>query len=224
GVALRFEQAATVAVTGAPAIVTLDGRPSDWGLAIYVPPGAIIDVGPALIGVRSYLAAAGGLAVDRMLGSASTDLLSGLGPTPLATGDVLAIGPATGPPPAVDFAPYPPPAGEIELAIRLGPRDDWLTAAGLATLENGSWSVSPDSNRIALRLSGPPVERSRSDELPSEGIVLGAVQSLPDGQLVVFLADHPTTGGYPVVAVVDRASLGACAQARPGSVVRFRRR
>lgn len=223
GVSLRFEQATTVAVTGAQATVSVDGTPSSWGLPLYVPAGAILDVGPALAGVRSYLALAGGLAVDRVLGSASTDLLSGVGPAPLTPGVVLPIGAPYGPPAAVDIAPYPPPRDEIELAIRLGPRDDWLSAGGIATLESGSWSVSTDSNRIALRLSGPPVERSRTDELPSEGLVLGAVQSLPDGQLVVFLADHPTTGGYPVVAVVDRSSLDACAQARPGTTVRFRR-
>ena len=223
GVSLRFGQATTVAVTGAPASVSVDGSPSDWGLPLHVPAGAVVDVGPAHSGVRSYLAVAGGFAVERVLGSASTDLLSGLGPSPLVTGDVLPIGPPSAPAPAVDFAPYPPPGGDMELAIRLGPRDDWLSAAGIATLDGGTWCVSTDSNRIALRLSGPPVERSRNDELPSEGLVLGAIQSLPDGQLVVFLADHPATGGYPVVAVVDRASLDACAQARPGSVVRFRR-
>ncbi|MCL2394134.1 MAG: biotin-dependent carboxyltransferase family protein [Acidimicrobiaceae bacterium] len=223
GVSLRLERATTVAVTGAQAAVSVDGAPSDWGLPVHVPAGATVDVGPALSGVRSYLAVAGGLAADRVLGSASTDLLSGLGPAPLVTGDVLRIGAPTAPAPAVDLAPYPPPPHEIELAIRLGPRHDWLSAAGVATLDEGTWSVSTDSNRIALRLSGPPVERSRNDELPSEGLVLGAIQSLPEGELVVFLADHPTTGGYPVVAVVDRASLDACAQARPGSLVRFRR-
>jgi biotin-dependent carboxylase-like uncharacterized protein len=224
GVGLLFEQPATVAVTGAAAPVSVDGAPADWGLPVYVPASAIVEVGRAAVGVRSYVAIAGGLAVERVLGSASTDLLSGLGPDPLAPGDVLPIGPPSGLPPAIDLAPYPAPDGEIELDIRLGPRHDWLSAEGIATLESGTWSVAPESNRIALRLSGPPADRSRYDELPSEGLVLGGIQSLPDGQLVVFLADHPTTGGYPVVAVVDRASLGACAQARPGSLVHFRRR
>lgn len=223
GVGLRFEQATTVAVTGAQAAVTVDGAPADWGMPLYVPAGAQLDVGPAEVGVRSYLAVAGGISVDQVLGSASTDLLSGLGPAPLATGDVLTVGSPSGSPPVVDLAPYPPPTGEIELAIRLGPRHDWLSAEGIATLGSATWSVSPASNRIALRLTGPAVARSRNDELPSEGLVLGGIQSLPDGQLVVFLADHPTTGGYPVVAVVERTSLGACAQARPGSTVRFRR-
>ncbi len=78
------------------------------------------------------------------------------------------------------------------------------------------------SNRIGVRLEGPRVERAVSGELPSEGLVWGAVQLLPDGNLVIFLADHPTTGGYPVIAVVDPAGFSACAQAAPGSTVTFR--
>jgi allophanate hydrolase subunit 2 len=135
---------------------------------------------------------------------------------------VLALGGPGGPPPAIDMAPYPLPGDRAELRIHAGPRRDWLSASGVATLTGATWTVSPDSNRIALRLQGAPVERARRDELASEGIVLGAVQSLPDGGLVVFLADHPTTGGYPVVAVVDPGCLGACAQARPGSAVTLR--
>jgi biotin-dependent carboxylase-like uncharacterized protein len=222
GVALTFDFDAVVAVTGALAPVTVDGAPAAWSLAIYLRAGQRLEVGRAERGVRNYVAIAGGVQVDAVLGSASRDLLSGLGAAPLAAGDVLAVGPGQGPVTAVDVAPYPLPGPGAELAVHAGPRHDWLSAAGVATLTSATWSVSPESNRIALRLDGPPVERSRHDELPSEGLVLGAIQSLPDGGLVVFLADHPTTGGYPVVAVVDRASLGACAQARPGTAIRFR--
>jgi biotin-dependent carboxylase-like uncharacterized protein len=223
GVALSVDFDAVVAVTGALASVTVDGRAVGWGLATYLRAGQTLEVGRAERGVRNYVAIAGGVQVATVLGSASRDLLSGLGPPPLAADDVLSIGPSPGPVTAVDLAPYPWPAERAELAIHPGPRHDWLSEAGRATLTSATWSVSPASNRIALRLEGPPVERSRHDELASEGLVVGAVQSLPSGGLVVFLADHPTTGGYPVVAVVDPASLGACAQARPGTPIRFRR-
>jgi allophanate hydrolase subunit 2 len=105
--------------------------------------------------------------------------------------------------------------------IHPGPRYDWLDDPGLAALPDGRWTVSPASNRVALRLAGPPVRR-RGGELASEGLVTGGIQALPDGQLVLFLADHPTTGGYPVVAVLDPVSLPACAQARPGAAVTFK--
>ena len=82
--------------------------------------------------------------------------------------------------------------------------------------------MSPDVSRVGARLDGPPIRRRVDDELPSEGLVTGAVQVPPDGRPVVMLADHPTTGGYPVLAVVDRTSLAAVVQARPGTTLRFR--
>jgi allophanate hydrolase subunit 2 len=82
--------------------------------------------------------------------------------------------------------------------------------------------VSADSDRVGLRLAGPPLDRARLDELPSEGLVPGAVQVPPDGTPVLFLADHPVTGGYPVLAVVTTDDLPAAAQLRPGDMVRFR--
>ena len=222
GVGLAFATDAVVAVTGAYAPVLLDGRDAAWSLAVSVRAGQTLDVGPARQGVRNYVAVSGAWAAPLTLGSASTDLLSGLGPAPLAAGDLLVAGPEAEPPAPVDMAPYPLPTGTVELGVHLGPREDWLSPSGRATLVSGRWTVSPESNRVALRLQGPVVERSRADELPSEGLVAGAVQVLPDGQLVVFLADHPTTGGYPVAAVVDAASIGHCAQTRPGATVTFR--
>jgi biotin-dependent carboxylase-like uncharacterized protein len=222
GVALAFATEATLAVTGALATVRLDGREVGWSVPVHARAGQTLHVGPAQRGVRNYVAVAGGVQVPLVLGSASRDLLSGLGPLPLADGDILHVGPAPDRVPAVDLAPYPLPPDHIELLVHPGPRHDWLTAGGRATLESGTWTVSPDSNRIALRLQGPPVDR-RPDELASEGLVAGAIEVLGDGQLVVFLADHPTTGGYPVAAVVERSSIGLCAQARPGATVRLRR-
>ena len=222
GVALRCDAAADVAVTGALADVTVDGRAVGWSVPVRVGAGQTLDVGPAQRGVRCYVAVAGAIDVSPVLGSASHDTLSGLGPPPLSDGDRLALGPVAGRARAADMAPYPLPEDHVELGVHDGPRRDWLSAAGTEALRHGRFTVSADSNRIAVRLQGPPVDRARRDELPSEGLVLGAVQSLPDGGLVVFAADHPTTGGYPVVAVVDPGSRSALAQARPGTTVTLR--
>jgi allophanate hydrolase subunit 2 len=102
------------------------------------------------------------------------------------------------------------------LRLVLGPRADWFSAAALEALDGSTYRVAADSNRIGLRLDGPGVLRDGDAELPSEGMVLGAVQVPPSGQPVVFLHDHPTTGGYPVVGVVLEEDLPVCAQARPG--------
>lgn len=224
GVALRIGPACHFAVTGAWAPVFLDGRPAGWGVAVAAPPGATVEVGTATRGIRCYVAVSGSFAVPAVLGSRSTDVLSGLGPPALADGDRLALGDPRGGPAGVDMAPYPPPPGpgeEIVLRARLGPRQDWISAGSLDRLRRSAYVVAPDSNRVALRLNGVALRRCVHGELASEGMVTGAVQVPPDGQPIVLLADHPTTGGYPVVAVVHREDLGLCAQARPGTAVRI---
>jgi biotin-dependent carboxylase-like uncharacterized protein len=222
GVALRARTPVVAAVTGAPAPVRVDGRPAPWGLPVPVPVGAVLDVGAATHGVRSYVALAGGIAVAPVLGSRAADLLSGLGPPPLSAGDVLPLGEPADPPLPVDIAPQPVLPAELLLRLVLGPRHDWFTREALAALRTARYRVATASNRIGLRLAGPALARAVRAELPSEGIVLGAVQVPADGRPVLFLADHPTTGGYPVVGVVPEADLAAAAQARPGTPVRFR--
>ncbi|MET8448181.1 biotin-dependent carboxyltransferase family protein [Streptomyces sp. NPDC005209] len=221
GCALRPRSTVTVAVAGAPCPVTVGGRPAAWGGPVVVPAGEVLEVGGALAGVRSYVAFKGGIAVEPVLGSRSTDLLSGLGPAPLTDGAVLPLGAAAGPHARVDVAPQPMPPAELVLRVTPGPRHDWFTPRAVRDLTARTYRVSSASNRIGLRTEGPALERARPGELPSEGMVLGAVQVPPDGRPVIFLADHPTTGGYPVVAVVRAADLPAAAQAVPGTPVRF---
>jgi biotin-dependent carboxylase-like uncharacterized protein len=221
GCALRPRSTVTMAVAGAPCRVTVDGRPVAWGAPVRVPAGALLDAGPAASGLRSYVGVSGGIAVEPVLGSRSSDLLSGLGPPPLTDGTVLPLGRPTGVHARVDVAPQPAPPAELVLRVTLGPRDGWFTPQAVRAFVSRPYRVSPASNRIGLRTEGAALERARPGELPSEGMVLGAVQVPPDGRPVVFLADHPTTGGYPVIAVVRAADLPAAAQAVPGTPVRF---
>jgi biotin-dependent carboxylase-like uncharacterized protein len=218
GCTLRFEEATLVAVTGAVAQVDVDRRPVErpHGHQLFeVPAGGVLDVKQASRGVRSYIAVAGGIAVEPVLGSRSTDTLSGLGPGRLGDGTVLPVGVPSGAPSLVGEPARI--AGELVLGIRLGPRDDWFDTSGLFA---SSYDISPLSNRIGARLAGPALTRAHAGELPSEGVVLGSVQVPADGQPIIFLADHPTTGGYPVIGVVGNVT--PLAQARPGTTVRFR--
>lgn len=223
GCTLRLLAPATAVVTGAPCPVTVDGRPAPWGTPLRLRAGAVLDAGAATHGLRSYIGLAGGVAAAPVLGSRATDLLSGLGPAPLSDGDRLPIGtPPTGSALAApDAARWQAPPRELVLPVVYGPREDWFTTAAHRTLTGGVYRVSPDGNRIGLRLDGPRLERARDGELPSEGMALGAVQVPPEGRPVVFLADHPVTGGYPVIGVVVEEALAAAAQARPGTPVRF---
>jgi len=225
GCALRFGASTRVAVTGAAAIITLDRERvghGDDAVLVDVPAGAVLDVGRAIRGVRSYVAIAGGIAVEPVLGSRATDTLSGLGPPRLSDGMSL----PTGPPDEMNAAapggepadPAAPAAGaEVVLGVWRGPRDDWVEADALF---RGAYRISPVSNRVGARLAGTALSRTQLGELPPEGVVLGAIQVPADGQPLIFLADHPTTGGYPVIGVVD--DVTPLAQARPGTTFRFR--
>jgi biotin-dependent carboxylase-like uncharacterized protein len=174
-------------------------------------------------GLRTYVAVRGGIAVEPVLGSRSTDLLSGLGPSALSAGDVLPVGEPTGPMPGVDLAPVPdPPGGEVTVRVLPGPRADWFPPEASAVLTGTAWEVTGESNRIGLRLAGVALERSRTGELASEGMVRGALQVPPSGQPVLFLADAPVTGGYPVIGYVQDADVDRCGQLRPGQTLRFR--
>lgn len=222
GVAVRASVAMTIAVTGADALVDVGGRSVALREPVTVRGGQTVRVGPARAGVRSYLAVAGGVDVPCVLGSRSTDTLSGTGPEPLTAGQKLPVGRPVGQPASADVLTGSAIALPVTLRVRRGPRDDWFTDRALAGFADAPYSVASDSNRIGLRLDGSALERRRSEELASEGIVLGAVQVPASGQPLVFLNDHPTTGGYPVLGVVVAQDLTACAQLRPGDTVRFR--
>ncbi len=222
GFAARFTDAAVVALAGAPCPVRVSGRDGFMHGPIQVAAGAEVSIGAPDRGVRTYLAVRGGIDVAPVLGSRSTDTLAGLGPAPLRTGTRLSIGDDAGELPEVDLAPVPPIPEEIVLRVVPGPRDDWFTPAALATLTSTAYEVTTQSNRVGIRLSGTSLERSVTRELPSEGTVCGALQVPSNGQPVLFLADHPVTGGYPVIAVVREPDVCIAAQARPGQRIRFR--
>ena len=224
GLRLRAERTLLVALTGAPAAVSVDGRPAPFGAPLTLTPGAELALSTPPVGLRTYLAVRGGVDVPPVLGSRSTDTLSGLGPARLAPGDRLLVGDLRGEEPFVDIAPLRTPSRAPVLRVLPGPRRDWLDPAAWTVLTSEPWTVTADSNRVGLRLDGPRLERARGDELPSEGLVPGALQVPPDGAPVLFLADHPVTGGYPVLAVVVTPDLAAAAQLRPGDLVSFRPR
>jgi len=184
--------------------------------------GSRLALGAPARGLRTYLAVRGGLDVPPVLGSRSTDLLAGLGPPPLTHGDVLPVGEPHLPLPDVDVAAVAEPTGrELRVRVLPGPRRDWFADAAWDVLLGSAYTVTGESNRIGLRLDGPPLERRRDGELPSEGMVRGALQVPPSGRPVLLLADHPVTGGYPVVGYVHDDDVDACGQLIPGQVLRF---
>lgn len=243
GLSVRALAQATVALTGAECPATVDGTAAPWGESFTLAEGATLTLGLPPTGLRSYLSVAGGIDVPPVLGSRSTDILSGLGPPRLTPGTVLPVG-KPDPEELREERPSKHAASHAQqrssgstkgheggalslwkgpaprtLELLPGPRTDWLADPdALAT----TWTVSPDSNRVGVRFAGTVLARSplwSGEELPSEPLVRGAVQLPPSGQPVVFGPDHPTTGGYPVVAVLSEEASDRLAQCRPGDIV-----
>lgn len=224
GLEVRAHGGTFVTVTGAPTPATIDGVPVGQASVCWVPDGATLRLGPPPSGLRSYLGVRGGVDVPPVLHSRSTDTLAGLGPDPISVGSRLPVGRTPEAPPVVDVAPVAPPtAGDLVLRVVPGPRDDWFTQDSLRALLNEPWEVTPESDRVGMRLAGPPLERAREGEIPSEGMATGALQVPPAGQPTLFLADHPVTGGYPVIAVVVADDVATAAQACPGQRLHFTR-
>lgn len=219
-----------VAIAGAP--VTIVIRSSDGSIATFgsnqpiaLEDGDLVSIGAPSAGLRSYVAARGGFTVEPVLGSAARDTLAQLGPAPLVSGCVIGIKMAS-PGDLVSEWQGPlatlPSAGEVvTLDIQLGPRTDWFTENSVERLCAQEWLVGQNSDRIGLRLKGGKLDRTKLQELPSEATVHGAVQVPADGQPVLFLADHPLTGGYPVIANVARHHLDLAGQIPTGARIRL---
>ncbi|MBZ2195859.1 biotin-dependent carboxyltransferase family protein [Occultella gossypii] len=222
GLTVRAESDLLLALTGASAPATVDGAAVPSHQVLAVAAGSVVRLGIPRWGLRTYLAVVGGLAVPEVLGSRSTDVLSGLGPEPLRSGDVLPVGWARSALATIDAGQAPPTGPAFMLDAMPGPRRDWFTQDAWRTLFAGRYRVTDVGDRVGVRLRGAPLSRARDDELPSEPVVAGAVQVPPDGQPLIFGPDHPVTGGYPVIAVLTESARDAAGQLRPGQDVRFR--
>jgi len=231
GFQMRAHGACVVAVTGARGALTLrDASGASWSVpghqAIALNDGDTLSLGQPEAGIRYYLALRGGFDIEPVLGSRSTDTLARVGPEPLVAGDRIGILPvgqgAIVGAPELPAADLPVQNTEVVLDVVLGPRTDWCDADAVALLSRQAWTVTPQSNRVGIRLNGDtPLQRANHAELPSEGTRKGSIQVPASGQPVLFLADHPLTGGYPVIGSVAPWHLDRAAQIPIGARVRF---
>lgn len=223
GLAITLSTDRYVAVTGATVDIHIDGRTPTEDRRTLLRAGQVLTLGRPVTGLRAYLAVEGGIETEKVFGSAATDCLSGLGPARVRTGSVFTLGTAIHPPPhnvPLELTPPRLPIGAVEVSFRWGPRETIFTARDRAALTATPWTVSADCDRVGARLTGPPLSIGSVD-LPSEGMALGAIQIPPSGEPIVFLADHPVTGGYPVIGVVTERDVDLLAQAPPGTRIRF---
>lgn len=210
-----------IAVTGADADPSVNGKPFGTNSIHYAHDGDVISLGVPYSGLRSYLAVRGGIDVAPVLGSRSYDVMSAIGPTPLRPGDVLPVGEHTADFPELDQAPVAAIDDDVlELMVVPGPRDDWFTNPDVLVRTN--WKVTNHSDRVGIRLVGMPLDYRNTDrQLPSEGATRGSIQVPPNGFPVILGPDHPVTGGYPVIGVVCGDDIDKLAQIRPGQTLRL---
>lgn len=229
GPELVFESDAVIALTGAGLSPTINGAPVPPWTTLRVTRGSLLSFGERQSGARTYLAVSGGIDVPLVLGSRSTHLPSktgGVKGRALVKGDVLIGGPPSSKigrlvgrtiPPSV----RPPYSSAPTLRVVLGPQTDCFTADAVETLVHGRYTVTPQSDRMGYRLSGPPLVHAASADILSDATPPGAVQVPANQQPILLMADRQTTGGYPKIAVVITADLPLAAQLLPGDTIVF---
>lgn len=229
GLKAKVQAAVILAVTGAISNIRVkfvDGQTADFASCqpIALDVGDEFHIQTPTAGLRNYLSIRGGFALKPVLNSYSFDSLAVLGPAPLKVGNVLYQGNATTSNISHETAPtHLPIAGEtVELDIVMGPRTDWFEPNSVDRLCQQLWLVTNESNRVGLRLAGVmPLVRCISHELESEATAIGALQIPPSGQPVLFMNDHPLTGGYPVIASVAKHHWDLLAQIPVGCQIKF---
>jgi biotin-dependent carboxylase-like uncharacterized protein len=212
-----------IAVTGAAASVQVNGREHEMSRAIYVSADSTVAIRPGNQGLRTYLAIRGSISGISVMGSLSFDELSQIGTPPIKAGDQFVIANNVAGPISGDYLPGFTVGGQSSIELEAMPAPRWSGFSNGQTLFEAEYQVTDSINRVGMRLSGPELVWDSKTRLASEGVIVGAIQIPVDGMPLIFGPDHPTTGGYPVIAVVSRSSLNVLAQTSPGTKVRFRR-
>lgn len=203
--------------------VRRDGSDLPTRATLVLQPGTRLEIEPGPSRVWAYLSVAGGFAEPPVMGSMATHLRSGVGPfggRALAAGQVLPVAAlADGTGEAGLFEPAPLDPGPIRFVP--GPQDDHFAPEALTGITEATYTLSQRSDRMAYRLSGPPLVHARGHDIVSDGIAMGAIQVPGDGLPLVLMADRQPTGGYPKLGTVIRADLPRLAQLRPGQSLRL---
>lgn len=225
-ITLETNAHALIALTGAEAILKINGRGLPQWTTVFVRGGSQIEIVPVRSGGWMYLAIHGSVEVPPILGSRSTYARAGFGRV-LESGDEIKVG-------AQLVSDYATVAGRSiearaqqffnrdDVRVILGPHDDWFTHDAIETFLHESYYVTASADRMGYRLRGALLTRQRDGELISVGVPLGALQVPADGQPIALTAEHQTTGGYPIIATIIGADVPLIAQSVEGEPIRFR--
>jgi antagonist of KipI len=232
GPELEFDDERIVAVAGGEFDVVLDGRSIDMRIPVVARRGSRLRIGSRRRGARAYIAVSCGIDTPLVLGSRATHILSamgGLDGRALRTGDRLPLGALMSPAraPAVEgdrtirASAVPEPGQPVAIRVLPGPQVDRFAANALDVLQSAPYIVGDQSNRMGYRLEGPRLTHVHGADIISDATPLGVLQVPASGQPILLMADRQTTGGYPKIATVITADIGAAGQLGPGDSIRF---
>lgn len=229
GPQLRFDRANVIAITGGDLGPALDGKPVPNCQAVAVRAGQVLKFSAPRTGCRCFIAFAGGLDIPFVMGSRSTYMkakIGGFQGRRLEKGDRIGFrAPAETLPRMEDrrLTPEFVPKPVYTLQVVLGPQDDAFTDSGIDTFLSGTYTVTPEFDRMGCRLDGPAIAHKNGGDIISDGIAFGAIQVPSSGQPIIMLADRQTTGGYTKIATVITADFRILAQLKAGDKVQFTR-
>jgi antagonist of KipI len=224
---IRFTKSVVFALGGGDFSAEIDGSPVKRWSTVVAAEGSVLRFTEKRIGVWGYLAGQGGLVADKWLGSSSTDFTVSVGGhhgSLLRPGDSIDFTPSKGQPipgASISTDVLPLFSGAPTIRVLPGPEFDRLDKRSQSAFYSVAFKISPTSNKMGLRLSGEKLELSSRFEMVSSGVDFGTIQLLPDGQLVILMSDHQTTGGYPRIANVISADLPTLVQTPPGAGIGF---
>ena len=227
GPKIKFTEENFIAITGGDLNPKLNGKEVSMYKAIFVNKDDVLSFENAKTGARAYIAFCGGLEIEKVMGSKSTNVKCSLGGY---KGRALKEG---------DFIKFSSPKTyltnylsrrldfklreeqEIVLRVILGPQDDAFTNKGIITFLNEKYEVTKEFDRMGCRLDGPEIEHKSSADIISDGIVLGSIQVPYHGKPIIMLSDRQTTGGYTKIATVISVDIEKLAQSKTGDKIRF---
>jgi antagonist of KipI len=232
---LLFEEECIIVIGGADFAPEVNGEPLPLLQPVRLPAFSVLHFKQWRNGSWCYLAVHGGFNIDPWLNSCSTHLKAGAGGwqgRKLKEGDRIPVHIAVGLTKGIEetvvrIFPWKAvqprdPAGDCEIWITEGPETERLDEPGLQLIEDELFTVLPASDRMAYSFKGPVLTSVMKEQMVSSAVSFGTLQLLPDGQLIVLMADHQTTGGYPRIGQVIQAHLSKLAQCRPGDQIGFK--
>ncbi|MBU5485113.1 biotin-dependent carboxyltransferase family protein [Clostridium sp. MSJ-11] len=231
GPEIEFMDDSLIVITGGDLDPVLNGEPISMWESVYVKKGDILAFGGVKNGCRAYIAFAGGIQVEKVMGSRSTYVkakIGGLNGGSLKSGDILKIGDLEKGTTSTKYRKLPNEyiptySQDLDVRVILGPQDDYFTQKGLEKFLSTSYKVTNECDRMGYRLEGEVVEHINGGDIISDGINFGAIQIPSHGQPIIMMSDRQTIGGYTKIANVISIDLPKIAQAKPGDSIRFKK-